>query len=383
MPEHAFVLATGLARKKPKARGRAGDGTVIARNDGKWIARVSIGGRTNRKFKSRVRSSEAAANEALRELRNEYRHVTSSADGPLALSDYLERWVAAQKPRLRKATYEQYEQTIRLHIVPALGAYRVDRIRSHHVTELMADRQRAGDSDRMRELIYLRLRAALARLVGATLTTNPVLSEHRPRVPKKAMKVWTQEQARTFLKAAEGDWWEHLYRVALSTGMRKGEILGLRWSDVDLKARRISIQHTLPPGQVTEDDLQDVKTRASRRAIELPSNVVTALAAQKERIFAAGLRQCNWVFPTAMGVPVQRKGLDRQFGYLMHAAKVPRIRFYDLRHTAATLRIASGENIKVVSEMLGHSSVVTTMTTYAHVSVSMQRESADRFDAIL
>ena len=368
-----------LARKKARTRGRAGDGTVFERPDGKWIARISLGGRAHRKFKSRVRSSEAAANEALRELRAEFSYATSTSEIPLTLKDHMKRWLAAQKPRVRAQTYAQYESTIRLHIVPTLGAYRVDRIKPGHVADLMEKLTADGDSARMRELVYLRLRAGLAS-IG---TVNPVRPEHRPRVPKKAMKIWTQDEARTFLEAAAGNWWEHLYRLALSTGMRKGEILGLRWVDVDVKARRISIQHTLPPGHVTENDLEDVKTRASRRAIELPSNVVKALVAQKERLLAAGLRRCCWVFPTALGVPVQPKTLDREFGYLMHRAKVPRIRFHDLRHTCATLRLASGEPVKVVSEMLGHSSVVTTMETYQHVTATLQRESADRFDAIL
>lgn len=190
------------------------------------------------------------------------------------------------------------------------------------------------------------------------------------------MKVWNQDEARAFLDATGGDELAPLYRLALSIGLRRGELLALQWSDVDLKAGRLSVHHTL----TNSGELVEPKTSGSRRPIELPGKALGALRDQRERQRAA---ISPWVFTGKQGGPRLARGVSAAFNKAVGEAGLPAIRFHDLRHTCASLRLQNGDHVKVVSEMLGHASIQITLDTYAHTLPSMQRESADRFDAVL
>ena len=317
--------------------------------------------------------------EALRRLREDRPKDRPDTPTP-ALDEAVKRWLEEQKSRLRTKTYTNYEGTLRLHVLeayPALALMRVDRIKSAHLRELfekLADR-----SPRVRELVFLRLHSLFASMVGEHITKNPVMPAMKNRVPRKTMDAWTAEEARKFLEATKNDWLAPLYRLALSVGMRKGELLGLQWSDVDLRAKRLHIQHTLSD----DGTLGEPKTAGSRRTIELPSKAAACIVAQKGILLAAGLRASPWVFPDRDGGPYLARKLSRDFDAAITAAEVRRIRFHDMRHTAATLRLQLGEHPKIVSEMLGHAKTSITMDLYSHTIPSMQRDSADRFDAVL
>jgi integrase len=320
--------------------------------------------------------------EQLRKLRSETSRDQRPTGEVPTLRSAIATWLADQKRRIRTKSYTTYELVLRLHVLeaaPALVAMRVDRIRPAHIRELFAALD-ATRSPRVRELVFLRLHAIFASLIGESVIKNPVLASFRPRVPRKTMNAWTQEQAKKFLDVTSDDRLAPLYRLALSVGMRKGELLGLRWLDVDIKAKRVHIQHTLSDDGKT---LGEAKTAGSRRTIELPAKAAAALAAQKKALLAGGLRASPWVFPDEDGGPLLARKLSRAFASALLKANVPAIRFHDLRHTAASLRLQMGEHPKIVSEMLGHSKVSITMDLYQHTMPSMQRDSADRFDAIL
>lgn len=317
--------------------------------------------------------------EALRKLRDEQPKDRSDQPTP-ALDEAVRWWLADQKSRLREKTYTNYEGTLRLHVLeayPALALMRVDRIKPAHLRELfdkLADR-----SPRVRELVFLRLHSLFASMVGEYIAKNPVMPAMKNRVPRKTMDTWTADEARAFLEATKDDWLAVLYRLALSVGMRKGELLGLRWVDVDLKGKRLHIQHTLGD----DGTLGEPKTAGSRRTIELPQKSIDGLIRQKSLLMGAGLRASPWVFPDRDGGPYLTRKLSRDFDAAITAAKMRRIRFHDLRHTAATLRLQLGEHPKLVSEMLGHAKFSITMDLYSHATPSMQRDSADRFDGVL
>jgi len=171
-----------------------------------------------------------------------------------------------------------------------------------------------------------------------------------------------------------------LYIAAVTTGLRQGELLGLQWEDVDLRSSRIAVRHTLQNdrGKLT---LENTKNSKGRR-IEIPQITLTALKAHRERLLAQGLRSSLWVFPDTKGGPMRKDNLLRRFKAVLKSAGLPAIRFHDLRHTAATLMLLQGVHPKVVQEMLGHSSIALTLDTYSHVVPSMQREAADKIDAL-
>jgi integrase len=200
----------------------------------------------------------------------------------------------------------------------------------------------------------------------------------------------TVEQARTFLAAIRGDRLEALYLVALGCGLRQGEILGLRWSDVDLDAGTLTVRQALAriEGQLV---LVEPKSATSRRVVPLPALVRDALAAHRVRqdqeclplrpepgdVFA------DLVFTTTLGTPLDGISVTRRFQRTLRAAGLPHQRFHDLRHACASLLLAQGVPARVVMETLGHSEISLTLNTYSHVLPSLGREAAERMDQVL
>jgi integrase len=215
-----------------------------------------------------------------------------------------------------------------------------------------------------------------------------------PQMHRQEMKVWTARQTRTFLTAVSGVRLAALYTLALSTGMRQGELFGLRWKDVDLSGAKLSVVTAVQRSHSAGTRLAHPKTASGRRTIALTTlgsfNAVEALRSHRVRqgeerqAWGAEWKDMDLVFTDTLGGPLRGNNLERRhFGPLMRVAGVPRIRFHDLRHTAATLMIAAGVPVKVVSEMLGHADVGTTLRIYAHVLPNMRRDAADVLGRLL
>jgi len=202
------------------------------------------------------------------------------------------------------------------------------------------------------------------------------------------MRVWSVEDAAKVLASAKGDDLEALWYLAITTGMRRGEILGLRWSDVDLEAATLSVRRTLSRGATSRLEAGEPKTLAGRRRVALPTSTVERLRQHKTKqktlwlAVGSGYADREIVFATVNGTPIHPNTLTRAYDKIIESANVPRIRFHDLRHTSATLLLASGEHPKVVQERLGHASISETLDRYSHVSADMQQRAAERFDAI-
>jgi integrase len=208
-----------------------------------------------------------------------------------------------------------------------------------------------------------------------------------PRAVRPQVQVWSAEEAQTFLKAAEGDTYSPLWLVALTTGMRQGELMGLRWQDIDFKRGVLHVRHTLANVN-GERSLREPKTRSGRRTITLSPACIAALKAhrtsQLERRMAAPVWTDNdAVFTAASGSWLDHGNLTRNYNAIVKRAGVKRIAFHGMRHTHATLLLKEGVNVKIVSERLGHANIGITLDTYAHVLPSMQQQAADGIDAAL
>lgn len=210
-----------------------------------------------------------------------------------------------------------------------------------------------------------------------------------PRIPRHEIRPLTPEQARLLLDAAVGDRLEALYVTALATGLRQGELLGLRWEDVDLDARKtMRVSHSLArvKGKL---ELLEPKTERSRRTVVLPEVAVTALRAHRTRQrmerLVAGSRwvDTGHVFATSVGTALDAATVTRSFQRALDRAGLPHSRFHDLRHAAATFLLAQGFTLEDVKNLLGHSSIVLTSNTYGHVLEQRQREVAGAMDAVL
>jgi integrase len=210
-----------------------------------------------------------------------------------------------------------------------------------------------------------------------------------PRVPRHEIEPLTPEQARRLIEAAAEDRLRALWVTALATGLRQGELLALRWEDVDLDVRKtLRVRHTLArvDGKLK---LLEPKTERSRRSVSLPEVVVTALRAHRtrqrmERLVAGSRWQdTGHVFATTIGTPIEAARVTRSFALALERAGLPHIRFHDLRHAAATFLLAQGFTLEDVKNLLGHSSIVLTSNTYGHVLEGRQQQVARGMDMVL
>ena len=364
-----------------------GEGSIYRRADGRWAASVSVD-RGRRKYLY-GRSRQDAARKLTAALKARQDGLPFVGDRQ-TVTQYLKGWLESVMPSLRPGTWERYEEIIRLHVNPDLGNLRLARLTPEHLQRLYAGRLNAGLSAGSVRQVHAVLHRALGQAAGWGLVARNVASlVTPPRQPRQEMRVLDPEQARTLLEAAEGDRLEAIYPLALTTGMRMGELLGLRWRDVDIDGGALQVKVTL---RRTRDcfAFSEPKTARSRRQVALTDTAVAALKRHRSRQAEERLRlgvaweENDLVFANEVGRPIEAQNLrNRLFWPLLERAGLPRIRFHDLRHTAATLMLGRGVHPKVVSEMLGHSQISITLDLYSHVTPTMQREAAAEIDKAL
>lgn len=393
-----------------RARRGNGDGAVDkvkrARKDGaiieRWRARISVGTdpRTGKPRRITLYASTRSelATKMARLQADASRGVVPSSERT-TISAFMQRWlddVAAT--RIRPTTLELYRGLNKNHIEKAIGARRLDALTPQDVQGILATMQRDGKSERTRALVLTILRCALDQATRWDLVPrNVAQAVDKPRSVSTEMLTLSHEQVALFLEVARPLRFGPLYVLALTCGLRRGELLGLQWSDVTFDAGTLSVVRSIVSLK-GKPEIAEPKTARGRRQIDLPAIAVRALREQKAR-FAAEHRIAPWIFPSENGGPASpRNFIRRSFEPLLAKIQAkldadaaangtrpetfPRIRFHDLRHTAATLMLQLGVQPKVVQERLGHASIAVTMDTYSHVMPSMQREAADRVDAL-
>jgi integrase len=289
---------------------------------------------------------------------------------------------------VRQRTWERYEQIVRVHLKPALGRVKLKALTPAHARVLYREKLDSGLATRTVNYVHTTLHKALKDAVADELIPrNAAASVKSPRPGKKEIRPLTREQARKFLESAHGDRFEALYVLAVHCGLREGELLGLRWADLDLDAGTLAVRRTLS------------ETKKHGHVFELPKNGkgrnvrLTARAAQalkrhrkaqlEERMRLAGLwEDYDLVFPNQVGKTMNAKNLTaRNFKPILERAGLPRsIRLHDLRHTCATILLKMGQHPKFVQELLGHANISITLDTYSHVLPGMGDGLADAMD---
>jgi integrase len=307
-----------------------------------------------------------------------------------SVGQYLASWLVATKAAIRPRTWKRYEQYVRVHLLPDLGTIGLAKLTAQRVQALYATKLEEGLSTTTVNHLHQLLHRALDAALRLDLVARNVCDQvDPPRMRHHEMTTLSEEQAATLLSAAEGDRFEALYVLALATGMRLGELLALRWRDVDLEGGSLQVRATL---QYTIDGFvfAEPKTAQSRRRIALSQTAIAALTqhravqAQERLNLGPAWEDGDLVFPNRLGKPMDGIHLLRRNFYpLLTKAGLPRMRFHDLRHTAATLLLGRGINPKIVSELLGHSQIAITLGLYSHVTPHMQQQAADAMDAAL
>jgi integrase len=319
-------------------------------------------------------------------------------DRPITVKQLLEdHWLPAQRTAgIRPTTIEHYAGVVSNWIVPKIGAVKVAALTPEVVTRFADDlrnvprgqRQR-GLSARSTQMAVTTLKSACAwALQNELISRNPVQGVKRPRLQRQPMTSWSADQARDFLEATADDrlsfgWW-----LLLARGLRRGELCGLKWDDVDLEGRVLRINRTRVTTSGTVIDSMP-KTESGRRSIPLDASLVATLRKHRTRQAAEKLRageayrEGGYLLADELGEPYNPDDVSKAFNAAVKAAGLPRIRLHDTRHTAASLMLAAGTPVKVVSDLLGHASPTITLATYAHVLPNMAEEAGAALSASL
>jgi integrase len=308
-----------------------------------------------------------------------------------------DEWLPRRKARVRSSTWESYRDSLEGRVLPHIGDVPLRDLSPKVIAELYQhlltmpgrDSHRAQLSKRTVAYTARVLRAALADAVNqGAIPRNPAEAVDPPKPDQREMRYWTPEQARSFLESVRDDRMEAAWRLLLATGLRRGEALGLKWSDMDLGAGRLAVRRTLVAiGYRVE--WSSPKTKRSNRTVDLDVGTVAALrrhrARQLEERMAWGeaWQDADLVFTREDGSPMHPQSLSTAFERAVKASELPAIRLHDLRHSSAVMALAAGIPTKVVSERLGHSSTAITTDVYQHVTETMQRDAANKIGAVL
>lgn len=381
-------------KRDPELR-RAGQ--LIQRGKDSFLLRVFLGrdATTGRRLYRNVsfRGNKTAAQKKLNSLLRDGDLGLLIEPARTTVGEYLDQWIeSAAKVRVRPRTLQGYEELLDRYIRPSLGNCRLAKLTPLEIQRTYARLLEQGLSPKTVRHAHGVLRAALNQAIKwRLLVANPALAVELPKLRKKEMAALSPAQAVCFLRHAADDRLGALFALALTTGMRPGEYLGLQWSDVDLKKGVVVVRRTLVPSPDGGWDFAEPKTAQSARTIPIPKSVSLALVehrnAQNEEKRKANdkYEDHDLVFAGPKGHAIQLRNLvNRHLKPILEAAKLPKtFRLYDLRHSCATLLLAQGEHPKVVSERLGHASVTLTLDTYSHVLPTMQQQAAERLEKVL
>jgi integrase len=368
--------------------GRRGnnEGTIRKRSDGRWEGRVALPDGKSKSYYGKTRQ------EVARRLNQAIRDTEQGLPLPSerqTVEQFLTAWLEIKRPKVEHNSYLVYETAVRRYIAPVLGAIPLAKLTAQQI-ETMYARECEKLSPNTVQKHHNVLRQALKHAVRLGLIQrNPVDLVEPPSGKRSVIQVLTEEQSKKFLQQAQGTRLEALYWLALSTGMRQGELLGLQWSSVDLDQGIVRVVNSVKrrDGKLY---LGHPKTKSSRRNIFISSSITSMLRAhrsrQEDERQGYGLdwnNSLDLVFPRQGGFILAQQTLTESFKRILRQAGLPGIRFHDLRHTAATLLLCRGVNVKVVSEMLGHSSATMTLNVYAHVLPTMQQQAAEIMQQVL
>jgi integrase len=360
-------------------RRAAGEGTVVHRADGRWEARLTQPGAGRRGRLSIYGKTRQEVVAKLAERRSELSAGLHPTSDRYTVGDLLTDWlVSVRPPNTRPSTYLRYEGIVRLHLLPQLRSTKLRQLTPSDVERVLLTVQ-ARRSHRTASHVRAVLRTALSRAVRHRLVpVNAASLATWKQPPQTPVRCLSAEEVRGFLTSIEADTIGPLVTMAILTSARQGELLGLRWADVDLETNRLSIHNQLQFGQ-----LVPTKTERSRRTMPIASRMAEALrrqrARQAEQRLLAGSRWVDrgFVFTTRDGAPWDSTNVTKRFQRLLLAVGLPRMRFHDLRHTAASLLLAEGVQPRVVMEILGHSQISVTLNTYSHVIPALQHDAFD------
>lgn len=375
-----------MARKRPD-----GDGLVRKRKDGRWEGRIVIGHKEDGTpiYKSVFAKTQKELMPKLHGAIDCYRDADLSEQGNMTLSEWIEKWLTSYaEPTLRESTVRGYRSDVRHHIKPALGNKMLRSITQRDVQKfynaLGRKTYKASDGNERRLAdatvrgVHMLLHEIMEAAVRSRLIVmNPTDGTVIPKLNRPPMKILNEEQLDKFMKAirAEPLWYDFFY-TELTTGLRRGEICGLKWCDLDETNGTLKICrsiHSAPGGAL---EVGNPKTKKGTRTILLPPSTLHVLKERRKMALT------EWIFPSLLEPekPTAPSAAYHRLKVILKAAGLPDIRFHDLRHTFATTALEHGLDVKTLSAIIGHISSATTIDIYSHITGAMQRQAAQKIE---
>ncbi|HEY7308245.1 MAG TPA: tyrosine-type recombinase/integrase [Gemmataceae bacterium] len=366
-------------------RGR-GEGNIKQMPNGTFKARMSyVDGQGKRHQPTAYFETKKKALAWLHEQHAKHDRGQLADSGRRTVGAWLAEWLTMKKPQVEVRSWDNWESHVRLHLAPIIGRTPLAKLRPSHVAAMYSTLEEQGVSSAMRKKVGVTLSMAMADAVRMQyLASNPATAIKKPKTKEPDIRPLDAEQARAFLTATATDRLHALYVLALDTGMRQGELFGLHWPEIDFASGVVTIKQSLEERD-GHHRLKEPKTASSRRRIEVTPATIAALNAHRQQMLKAGLyRPDGPVFVDTEGNWLRKSNVRRRsFAKALKKAGLPPVRFHDLRHTAATLMLLSGINVKAVAATLGHSKASTTLNIYAHKLPMMDKERVNAMQRIL
>jgi len=369
-----------------KQKRKNGEGTVRLRKDGRWEGRVVIGydDKGKPKTKSVLAHTKSECVEKLEMLKEECGRTAEKLKPDMPFGEWIDFWYKYfSSPKLRPTTQATYENRIYGHIIPSVGKIPLSKLTQNDLQQFYAKLKRTGRkvnvelkgtgvSDRMVRSCHALCRSSLEKAVEEGLITrNPSIGCKLPPKKNGEMKVLTQNEIVRLLNQAYDEGYYEMFLLELTTGMRRGEILGLKWRDLNLETGELNIKR-----QLTTKGISVPKTKSSIRTVLLPPDMLELLREMKKTA------KYDWVFPSPVkgGEPRNPTAITKRFRIMLERAHCKHVRFHDLRHTFATMALENGMDVKTLSAMIGHVSSETTLNIYSHVTDTMRAQAAVKID---
>lgn len=375
-----------MARGKAGRRAK-GEGSIFYREDKKlWTLNVTVGYESNGKQKRKTLYAKTQDELIQKKRELEASIVTGNYVEPnkTTVAQYLESWLTdAYKATVRPSTYIRNEGIIRNHVIPALGMTALPKLTPLQLQNLYGLKLAQGQSPRSIRNMHFVIHKALKQAARwGYVVRNVADLVDLPKVHRQEVTVLSPEQIARFIREAKEERYYPLYVMALTTGLRQGELLGLQWSDCDLDAGTVMVRRTLKElnGRMI---LGEPKSKNARRTVMLPKGTILVMREHRKAQLERGFIGAQYVFTDRNGGPVRPQNMVRRsFHPLLRQLGLPEIRFHDLRHSHATLLLQQGVNPKLVQERLGHSTINLTLDTYSHVLPNMQDQVAARINEL-
>jgi integrase len=363
-------------------RRRKGEGSIYQRaSDGLWVGAITVGideqGKPRRKPVYGKTPQEVQA-KMIPVLHDRQRGIPIQTKR-LNVETFLQNWLTdAVEPSVRPKTLRTYSDLVKNHLAPGLGRKQLAKLSPQDVQKFLRDKLRSG------------LAALNVGMTWGLVSRNVATLVRPPRIEKTKRTIFTAEQAGTFLDFVKDHRLSALFRVAFSLGLRRGELLGLRWSDIDLEAGTLEVNQALQRVS-SELEIAELKTETSHRAFDLNKapELLDALRAHRTRQLEERLalgerwRNSGMVFCSTVGTPMEPRNLNRAFDKLVKDAGLPKIRLHDARHSCATFLLSQGVPMRTVMEILGHSQISLTMNTYSQIIPQMTKDAIGLVDSVL